>query len=848
MPINHTPMMQQYLRIKNDHKDMLLLYRMGDFYELFFDDAKRAAELLDLTLTHRGQSAGSPIPMAGVPYHAVENYLARLLKKGESVAICEQVGDPATSKGPVERQVTRIITPGTVTDEALLEAKRDNILLAIYPHRHQFGLAWVDLSGGRFHLLEVKDEEELQAEMTRLQPAEVLIPDTYSLSHLKTPGVVKIRPSWDFDPQKARTLLCEQFKIKALNLLGDIEKGNAYPAAGCLLAYLQITQRQTLPHLTTLTLEQHQDYLQLDAATQRHLELFENNQGERDNSLLSIIDKTASAMGSRLLKRWLSRPLRDHLSIQSRQQAIAEFIKNQQASPLHALLKQSCDVQRILTRIALKSARPRDLVQLRQTLSLLPELHEMLINNKATLSQALTMHLKPCPILHELLNAAIVENPPMLVRDGGVIALGFDDELDELRGLRHNATEKLLELEQDEKQRTGLSTLKFGFNRVQGYYIELSRAQSEKAPLHYQRKQTLKNVERYITPELKAFEEKVLSAEFKALSREKWLYENILDEVHQSMTELTHIAESLSLLDVLITLAERAQTLNWHCPTLVETPGIDIQNGRHPVIEQILQEEFIANPLHLTPTQQMLLITGPNMGGKSTYMRQNALIVLLAHIGSFVPAERVCLGPIDKIFTRIGASDDLAGGRSTFMVEMTETAYILKQATAQSLVLIDEIGRGTSTYDGMALAHACCAYLASTVKAYTLFSTHYFELTTLPDTFSSIRNVHLKAVLANQSIVFLYKVENGPANRSYGLEVAALAGIPQDVLNLAHQHLQRVQIPLSTPERSITPKASNINSALSREFAKVNPDHLSARDALELIYSLKALELMNNIE
>ena len=833
-------MMQQYLRIKADYPSMLLLYRMGDFYELFFDDAKHAAHLLDLTLTHRGQSAGSPIPMAGVPYHAVENYLARLIKKGESVAICEQIGDPATSKGPVERQVVRIITPGTLTDEALLDAKRDNLLLAIHQHRQQFGLAWVDLSAGRFHLLEVNDEAQLAAEITRLQPAEILLLDTLSENRIYADQVITIRPAWDFDLKRARGLLCEQFQVKDLKAFGETDYVLAFSAAGCLLAYLQMTQRQALPHLSTITLEHYHDYLQLDAATQRHLELFENNQGRRNNSLLDCLDHTASVMGSRLLKRMLGKPLRNQTELKARQAAITELIQTQEDRSLHATLKQVGDIQRILSRIALKSARPRDLIQLRLTLSLLPELYLALKNLHSPLIKALTHHLSPQPHLHALLQNALVDNPPMLIRDGGVIANGFDEILDELRGLNENATEQMGALELAEKQRSGLSTLKFGFNRVQGYYIELSRAQAEKAPLNYQRKQTLKNVERYITPELKAFEEKVLSAEVKALAREKWLYEHLLEEVYQCVDALTQLAEALSLIDVLSNLSERAQSLNWHCPELVETPGIAIHKGRHPVIEQLLQEQFIANDLHLKPMEHTLLITGPNMGGKSTYMRQNALIVLLAHIGSFVPAENVRIGPIDKIFTRIGASDDLSAGRSTFMVEMTETAHILRQATAHSLVLIDEIGRGTSTYDGMALAYATCAYLANTIKAYTLFSTHYFELTTLPQEFSCIRNVHLQATLANGGIVFLYKVEEGHASQSYGLEVAALAGIPADVLNIANQHLRQTQPspPVqNTPEPVITPM-----SAMMRELLTLDADNLTAREALALIYRFKALD------
>ncbi|CDZ78536.1 DNA mismatch repair protein MutS [Legionella massiliensis] len=835
----HTPMMQQYLRIKSDYPDMLLLYRMGDFYELFYDDAKRAAQLLDLTLTHRGQSADKPIPMAGVPYHAIENYLARLLKKGESVAICEQIGDPATSKGPVERQVTRIITPGTVTDEALLDAKRDNVLLAIHQQRKQFGLAWVDLSGGRFHLLQINDEAQLYAEITRLQPAEILAQETFALGNFGENYPLKVRPAWEFDLNRARHLLCEQFAVNHLNAFGEKDYAIAFPAAGCLLAYLQTTQRQALPHLTKMTLEQSEDYLQIDASTQKHLELFENYQGSRENSLLAVLDHTACAMGSRLLKRWLGRPLTQPALIQQRHQAVSELISKKQDTLLHPLLRQCCDVERIVSRIALKSARPRDLVQLRQSLALLPEFSEIIAKSESPLLKTLAQALVPQPVLQDLLASALVDNPPMLIRDGGVIATGFDEELDELRALNDNATEKMLDLENAEKQRSGLSSLKFGYNRVQGYYIELSRNQAEKAPLNYQRKQTLKNVERYITPELKLFEEKVLSAQVKALAREKWLYDNLLQEIQLYILPLNQLAHAIAQVDVLANFAERAQCLSWCCPELTAEPGIYIKEGRHPVVEQVLQEQFIANNLSLDRATNMLLITGPNMGGKSTYMRQNALIVLLAHTGSYVPASQVRIGPIDRIFTRIGASDDLASGRSTFMVEMTETAHILRQATEKSLVLIDEIGRGTSTYDGMALAYATCAYLASAIKAYALFSTHYFELTQLPELFNCIKNVHLQATLATGRIVFLYRVEAGQTNRSYGLEVAQLAGIPEEVLKLASSHLQQVQTPTSQQPASIVMAK---DSLILRELAKIDADNLSAREALELVYRLKELE------
>lgn len=840
MSSGHTPMMQQYLRIKSEYPDMLLLYRMGDFYELFFDDAKRASKLLDLTLTHRGQSDGQPIPMAGVPYHAVENYLARLLKRGESVAICEQIGDPATSKGPVERQVVRILTPGTLTDEALLDAKRDNILLAIHQGKRGYGLAWVDLSGGRFHLLELRDEAELIAEVNRLQPAEILIKDALALPTLREGHTIKIRPAWDFDPQRAHQLLCEQFSVSHLNAFGEREYTQAFPAAGCLLSYLQNTQRQSLPHLTNLSLEQNEDYLQLDASTQRHLELFENYQGGREFTLLDALDQTACAMGSRLLKRWLARPLSRPAIINERLAAVDELSSERQNDAMTTLLRQSADVERILTRIALKSARPRDLVQLRETLALLPEMQQILSDNKTPLLVNIKQELQPLPELYALLLSALVDNPPMLIRDGGVIAPGFDETLDELRSLNDNATDKLDALEEAEKQRTGLSSLKFGFNRVQGYFIELSKNQAEKAPANYQRKQTLKNVERYITPELKVFEEKVLSAQVKALAREKWLYDNLLDLIQESMKALNSLAQALAQIDVLCCFAERAQSLNWCRPELVNQPGIRIHHGRHPVVEQVLQEQFIANDLCLDEYTKMLLITGPNMGGKSTYMRQNALIVLLAHTGSFVPASKAVIGPVDKLFTRIGASDDLASGRSTFMVEMTETAHILRQATENSLVLIDEIGRGTSTYDGMALARATCNYLASSIKAYTLFSTHYFELTQLPEQLSTIKNVHLQAKLTKESIVFLYKVEEGAVNRSYGLEVARLAGIPNQVLDYAAHYLSGIQTE-QAPAVAIQPVEQK-PSALRQALARIDPDNLSAREALDLLYQLKSYD------
>lgn len=840
----HTPMMQQFLRIKADHPDMLLLYRMGDFYELFFDDATHAARLLDLTLTHRGKANGNPIPMAGVPYHALENYLARLLKKGESVAICEQIGDPATSKGPVERQVTRIVTPGTVTDDALLDANHDTILLAVHETKQGFGLAWVDLSGGRFHLLELQTKTELTSALTRLHPAEVLIQEALAVQLKHAPFPLHVRPAWEFDTQQARTALQKQFNVTDLHAFGEAEYGIAFVAAGGLLAYLGLTQRQALPHLTTLTLEKNHDYLELDAATQSHLALFKNQRGTDTHTLITVLDHTASPMGSRLLKRWLGRPLRCHTRLNARQASVAELIKNKQTDAIHELLRQTRDLERITSRIALKSARPRDLVQLRETLTVLPELHPLLSNTYQTqLLADLTQMLIPQPELLTMLTKALVDNPPTLIRDGGVIAQGFDMELDEYRALSENSNDALNALEQEEKKRSGISTLKFGYNRVHGYYIELSRAQStENIPAYYQRKQTLKNTERYITAELKIFEERVLSAQSKALTRERWLYDNLLESLQAHITTLTHTAHALAELDVLNTLAERAKTLHWTQPNFTVEPGVNISEGRHPVLESLLNNRFIANDVSLSPKQNTLLITGPNMGGKSTYMRQTALIVLLAHIGSYVPATTARLGPIDKLFTRIGANDDLASGRSTFMVEMTETAYILRHATPQSLVLIDEIGRGTSTFDGVALAHACCVHLAEVVGAYTLFSTHYFELTALPETCDSMRNVHVAATVSHGKIIFLYRVQDGAANQSYGLEVAALAGIPSHVLAEARAHLQHLEpsIPSSPKPRAIPTYQPKPSAALT-ELASLDLDDLTARDALRKLYRLQAL-------
>jgi len=787
----HTPMMRQYLGIKAEHPERLLLYRMGDFYELFYEDATRAAGLLDLTLTHRGQSKGKPIPMAGVPYHALEIYLARLLKLGESVAICEQIGDPALSKGPVERQVTRIVTPGTVTDEALLDAKTDTLLAAIYIAKKHYGLAWVDLSGGHFHLLQMEHKSELLAALCRLKPQEILMEDSTLAHTLRETHPIHLRPSWEFELVHAKDLLKAQFNTQDLHAFGEQDYAFAFSAAGGLLSYLQVTQRQAMPHLTKVTLEKNTDYIEIDATTQTHLGLFENARGERAHTLFGILDQTACAMGGRLLKRWLNRPRRCHQILRARQEAIAELIEHKAYFELNTLLKDIQDIERLTSRIALKSARPRDLVQIRTTLAVLPALSEKLKPFQQGLLQRLSASIKPMPKLLTLLEQAIIENPPALMRDGGVIAPGFDEELDNYRKLSDNANEVMAKLEQEEKARTGLSTLKFGFNRVHGYYIEISKAQAgDHLPEHFERKQTLKNVERFVTKELKAFEAEVLSAESKALAREKWLYEKLLEDLQVYITPLADIARAIAALDVIHALAMTAEDLKWTCPMLTSEPGIDIKAGKHPVLECLLPNKFIANDLSLAPGRNTLLITGPNMGGKSTYMRQTALIVLLSAIGSYVPAASATIGPIDKLFTRIGAHDDLISGRSTFMVEMTETAYILNHATEQSLVLVDEIGRGTSTLDGIALAKATCIHLAESLKAMTLFSTHYFELTSLTDHYISIQNVHVDAVINDGHIVFLYQIKQGPASQSYGLEVASLAGVPPVVLTHARETLK----------------------------------------------------------
>ncbi|HEB57465.1 MAG TPA: DNA mismatch repair protein MutS [Gammaproteobacteria bacterium] len=838
-------MMQQYLRIKADHPDILLFYRMGDFYELFFDDARKAARLLDITLTARGQSAGEPVPMAGVPYHAVDGYLARLVKLGESIAICEQTGDPASSKGPVERKVMRIVTPGTLTDEALLEERQENLLAAIFKDADDCGIATLDMASGRFRLLQIRGTEALGSELERLHPAELLISEEQTKEDWQAPlRGLKRQPPWHFEADSASRLLCEQFHTQDLQGFGCDDAPLAVRAAGCLLHYVRETQRGLLPHIRDLRVERREDSIILDAASRHNLELEHSLNGQPQHTLAGILDHCATPMGSRLLRRWIHRPLRDHNILRQRQQVLACLTDEQHIETLQPLLQQVGDIERILTRIALKSARPRDLTRLRTALGLLPDIHALLGRTEGRLT-ALLKQIHEFPQVHCLLQKALIDNPPLLIRDGGVIAPGYDPALDELRGLQTNAGQFLSELEQRERQRSGVNGLKVGYNRVHGYYIEVSRLHSENLPEDYQRRQTLKAAERYITPELKALEERVLSANEHALAREKQLYEQLLDTLHEDLSPLQDSARALAELDVLNCLAERAQSLKLTPPSLGDTPGLEILGGRHPVIEQARSEPFSPNDTCLDSSRRMLLITGPNMGGKSTYMRQTALIVLMAHIGSYVPADSARIGPIDRIFTRIGASDDLASGRSTFMVEMTETANILHNATDQSLVLMDEIGRGTSTFDGLSLAWACAHSLVQDIRAWTLFATHYFELTRLPETLPGCVNVHLDAVEHEHGIVFLHKVQPGPASKSYGLQVAALAGVPQSVIQQAQDKLAQLETTSSSTTEapvSVQSRTAGLDakpSALESMLEKVKPDDLSPREALDLLYQLK---------
>ena len=852
----HTPMMQQYLSLKAEHPNDLVFYRMGDFYELFFEDAKKASQLLDVTLTARGKTNGNPIPMCGVPFHAAENYLAKLVKQGVSVAICEQIGDPATSKGPVERAVVRVLTPGTISDEALLDDRTDSLLAAIHLFDGEYGIATLDMSSGRFQLSQVTTSEELHSELQRLNPVEILISEELpALDWLDNWRGSRSQPPWLFDFDAANRLLNQQLGTKDLNAFGCGHLPIAICAAGCLLQYAKDTQRGNLPHIHSISVENREDGVALDAASRRNLELDTNLNGGQENTLFDVLNTTATSMASRLLRRWLNRPLRQLSELQARQNSIAELKNNYLYEALNSHLKQVGDMERILTRVALHSARPRDLTRLLSSIAVLPQVKTVLGQTELPHLKKLLDAAKPLPHLVELLDRAIIDNPPMVIREGGVIADGYDQELDELRALNTNAGEFLLAMEEREKQATGISNLKVGYNRVHGYYIEISRGQSDKAPVEYIRRQTLKNAERFITPELKEFEDRALSAKSRALSREKKLYTELLEILNKDLQCLQNCSSALSEIDLLATLAERAHSLNFCQPELTEQPGIDIQGGRHPVVEQVLTEPFVANNLEMNNERKMLIITGPNMGGKSTYMRQAALIVLLAQIGSFVPATSAKIGLVDRIFTRIGSSDDLAGGRSTFMVEMMETANILHNATHNSLVLMDEIGRGTSTFDGLSLAWACGFHLAEKVNAFTLYATHYFELTSLPDAVKGTVNVHLDATEHNDSIVFLHAVQEGPASQSYGLQVAKLAGIPKDVVALAKKELRRLEqnnLSTNTQQPPITSTAqtdlfaNDQPSELDLMMDDIEPDELSPRDALDTLYKLKRASNRSN--
>ena len=844
----HTPMMRQYLAIKSEYPDMLVFYRMGDFYELFYDDAKRAASLLDITLTSRGKSAGNPIPMAGVPYHAAEGYLAKLVRKGESVAICEQIGDPATSKGPVERRVTRVVTPGTLTDEALLSETRDNLVAAMFADGERIGLAWLDLAGGRFRLTEVADGEAVAGELERLRPAELIVDEDQVDARRFGAGVrLTRRPPWHFEHDAATRLLCRQFCTRDLAGFGCDGFPRGVAAAGALLQYVTDTQKSSLPHLQAITVERREDAVIMDGPTRRNLELHSSLGGHDAHTLAGVMDRCQSPMGSRLLRRWIQRPLRDPVVLKGRYQAVEAMLTGNNVESLQALLHGIGDVERILSRVALRSARPRDLRQLCEALARLPALRTQLSGIEAPQLHELRERIVAHHSEQQLLSDAIIDNPPMLIRDGGVIAEGYDDELDELRGIADHADRYLMDLEAREKERTGIGTLKLGYNRVHGYYIEISKGQAARAPDDYVRRQTLKAAERYITPELKEFEDKVLSARERALAREKLLYEQLLDRLHETLASLQQTAYAIAELDVLVCFAERAESLGLAKPELSESPCIEIRGGRQLVVEQVIETPFVANDLALTDEQRLIVITGPNMGGKSTYMRQAALIAILAHIGSFVPADSLTIGPIDRIFTRIGASDDIAGGRSTFMVEMTETATILNNATAESLVLMDEIGRGTSTFDGLSLAWAAAHYMGEEARAFTLFATHYFELTALADELPSCRNVHLDATEHDGRLVFLHAVKPGPANQSYGLQVAALAGVPRHVVQRARDYLATLESQQAAVSRSpqaqlpLGPAEEPASDALREALEALDPDSMTPREALAALYRLKDL-------
>ncbi|MHA7881046.1 MAG: DNA mismatch repair protein MutS [Saccharospirillum sp.] len=826
-------MMQQYLRIKDAHPNDLVFYRMGDFYELFFDDARLAARLLDITLTQRGHSAGRPIPMAGIPYHAAENYIARLVRSGQRVAIAEQIGDPNASKGPVERKVVRVLTPGTLSDEAFLNDRQETLLAALIEADDQYGLAALDMASGRFTVQTLSSLTALLAELERLRPSELLLVEDSNAPELSFPTAVRQQPIWLFDLDTARDRLTRQMNTRDLSGFGVEDMPLALRAAGCLLNYASDTQKGALPHVRAILPERHDDSVILDAASRRNLEIDLNVRGEEEHTLFALMDQCSTSMGSRLLRRWLGRPLRDRSVLKLRQNAIATLLNNFDYETLREVLKPIGDIERVLSRVALGSARPRDLIRLREAIGQLPQLQHSLTSMDAPRLQQLQADLHERPQWLETLTLALVDNPPVVIRDGGVIAAGFDAELDELRGLDEHASDFLLKLEEQEKTRTGLSSLKVGYNRVHGYYIEIGKAQAREAPVEYTRRQTLKNAERFITPELKAFEDKALSAKSRALSREKYLYEQLVTELASDLSSLQQMALALAELDVLVCLAQCADRYNWTAPELTDKAELVITEGRHPVVEALTETPFVPNDLHLHEDSTLHVITGPNMGGKSTFMRQAALIALLGHVGSFVPARAASIGAIDRIFTRMGSSDDIAGGRSTFMVEMTETANILHNASANSLVIMDEVGRGTSTFDGLSLAWAAAAWLVEKTQALTLFATHYFEMTALPEHYRLAANHHLDATEHEDKLVFLHRIQPGPASQSFGIQVARLAGVPGGVIDAARAKLAELE-QLPAPNRSGAP--------LIPVAAPIQAD-LFASEQHPLVASLASLDL-----
>ncbi len=848
-------MMQQYLGIKAQHPDVLLFYRMGDFYELFYDDARRAAELIDIALTSRGQSAGEAIPMAGVPVRAVDNYLGRLLRLGESVAICEQIGDPKASKGPVAREVVRIVTPGTLTDDALLESKRASYLAALHMESHgAAGLAWLDMASGQFAIAELADCDALRGELERLRPVEILLAeDARRPPWLQDFNGLKERPPWNFDPEAAQRALCGQFGTRDLSGFDATDAPLAVGAAGCLLQYVRDTHRAAAPHIRGLVRERHEDAIIMDAVTRRNLEIEVTSAARTERSLVGLMDRCATPMGSRLLRHWINRPIRDRSRLRQRQQAIEALIHAGEASELHTMLRDMGDMERILTRVGLRSARPRDLVQLRHALRELPGVAACVARLDSPRLDALVEACGDHGVQLELLDSAITTEPPVTLKDGGVIASGFDAGLDELRTISEDASQFLDDFEKRERARTGLPTLRVGYNRVHGYYIEISKAQAAKAPDDYVRRQTLKGNERFIAPELKRFEDRILSARERALNHERSLYEGVLETLNEDLRTLRQTAQCVAEIDVLGNLAARAVAMNLSKPELTDAAGLRYRSGRHLAVEAASADPFIPNDLALDDKRRMLIITGPNMGGKSTYMRQTALIAILAHTGSFVPATEARIGPIDRIFTRVGASDDLSGGRSTFMVEMTETANILNNATDSSLVLMDEVGRGTSTFDGLSLAWAAARHISRESRAFTLFATHYFELTSLPEQLPACANVHLEAAEHGDDLIFLHSVKDGPANQSYGLQVARLAGVPARVVADARHYLAalearghradkdhpQVDLPLRGPE---PPAAPVEEDPVRLRLREVDPDSLTPRQALELLYELAAAD------